>query len=330
MKIRITGQSGEHQFPFGTSGPWLEFKKEIVSQGHSIVTDKSEMSIEALVSHRHSNDYLSEAKRNKIPISKRVLVIWEPYIVMSKNYSKRVLSQYGKVYAPSPIWASRVFGEAFAWPQDKVIEIEGLETWSSRESKFVVIQANKFSSVNGELYSLRRKVLTKLWPHVHLFGKNWNQGPIMDFWLWSQSALRSLPCRISLKSLAGIGKFQKSFQGVSNNKLETLTKYKFAIVIENSADYVSEKLFDCISAGCLVLYVGPNLEAFNLPSSNLFLCGANVEEVCDAATKIMSMSVSEQYAIAKSLNSSFSLISKDWENSIVLGKLARRILTDLS
>lgn len=330
MKIRITGQSGEYHFPFETSGPWQEFKKEIVSQGHSIVADKSEMSIDALVSHRHSNVHLGEAKRNKIPISKRVLVIWEPFIVNNKNYSKRVLSQYGKVYAPSPIWASKVLGKSFAWPQDAVIEIEDLEKWSLRESKFVVIQANKFSPVRGELYSLRRKVIAQLGPHINLFGKDWNQGPVKDFWLWSQSVLRSFPCQISLQSLVGIGKFQKSFQGVSENKAETLARYKFAIVIENSPDFVSEKLFDCISAGCLVLYVGPNLEAFNLPSSNLFLCGASVEELCDAATKIMSMSVSEQYAIAKSLNSSFSSISKDWENSIVLGKLARQILTDLS
>ena len=330
MKIRITGQSGEHQFPFENSGPWQEFKKEIVLQGHSIVADKSELSIEALVSHRHSNVYMNEAKKNRIPISKRVLVIWEPYIAISKNYSKKVLSQYGKVYAPSPIWASRVLGKSFAWPQDAVNEIEDFETWSLRESKFVVIQANKFSAVSGELYSLRRKVLAELGLHIHLFGKDWNQGPLKDLWLWIKSALRSFPCRISLRSLTGIGKLHKSFQGVAGNKAETLARYKFAIVIENSPDFVSEKLFDCISAGCLVLYVGPNLETFNLPSSNLFLCGASVEEVKNAAFKILSLSVREQYAISKSLNSSFSSISKDWENSTVLGNLARQILTDLA
>lgn len=330
MKIRITGQSGEHQFPFQSSGPWQEFKKEIVLQGHSIASEKSEISIDALVSHRHSNVYMSEAKKNRIPISKRVLVIWEPYIAISKNYSKKVLSQYGKVYAPSPIWASRVLGESFAWPQDAIVEIEDFEKWSLRESKFVVIQGNKFSAVSGELYSLRRKVFAKLGSHIHLFGKDWNQGLLKDFWLWTKSALRSFPCRISLRSLFGVGKFQKSFQGMTGNKAETLTRYKFAIVIENSPDFVSEKLFDCISAGCLVLYVGPNLEKFNLPSSNFFLYDASVEEVKKAAFKILSFSASEQYAIAKSLNSSFSSISKDWENSTVLGKLARQILTDLA
>jgi hypothetical protein len=273
---------------------------------------------------------LKEAKRNHVPISKRILVIWEPRIAKSKNYSKRVLKQYGKIYSPSPIWASGVKGNEFKWPQDEVKEIENFENWSNRQDKFVIIQANKFSSIDGELYSLRRKVLLELSPHIHLFGKNWNQGALKDFWVWMKSAIRSFPSRISLKTLYGLGKVQKSFQGVSENKMDTLTRYKYAIVIENSVDFVSEKLFDCISAGCLVLYVGPNLDEFKISDHNLFLCSADIDEVANTALKILGLNQSEQYAIAKSQNFAFCRISKDWENSYVLGRLAQNILKDLS
>lgn len=330
MKIRITGQSGESIFPFEASGPWQAFKKEIVEQGHTIALGGIELLTDALISHTHSKAYLKEAKRNHVPISKRILVIWEPRIAKSKNYSKRVLKQYGKIYSPSPIWASGVKGNEFKWPQDEVKEIENFENWSNRQDKFVIIQANKFSSIDGELYSLRRKVLLELSPHIHLFGKNWNQGALKDFWVWMKSAIRSFPSRISLKTLYGLGKVQKSFQGVSGNKMDTLSRYKYAIVIENSADFVSEKLFDCISAGCLVLYVGPNLDEFNIRDHELFLCSADIDEVANTALKILGLNQSEQYAIAKSQNSAFCRISKDWENSNVLGLLAQDILKDLN
>ncbi len=330
MKIRITGQSGEHLFPFESSGPWQTFKRKIVEQGHTIVVEGVELLTDALISHTHSKAYVKEAKRNQVPISKRILVIWEPRVAKSKNYSKRVLNQYGKIYAPSPIWASGVKGSEFKWPQDEVREIEDFENWFNREDKFIVIQANKFSSLDGELYSFRRKVLLELSPHIHLFGKNWNQGRLKDFWLWMKSAVRNFPSRISLKTLYGLGKAQKSFQGVSRNKMDTLTRYKFAIVIENSADFVSEKLFDCISAGCLVLYVGPNLDEFDIRDHDLFLCSPDIEDVTKTVHEILGLNQRDQYAIARSQNSAFCRISKDWENSNVLGLLAQNILNDLN
>jgi hypothetical protein len=112
--------------------------------------------------------------------------------------------------------------------------------------------------------------------------------------------------------------------------MDTLSRYKYAIVIENSADFVSEKLFDCVSAGCLVLYVGPNLDEFNIRDHDLFLCSADIDEVANTALKILGLNQSEQYAIAKSQNSAFCRISKDWENSNVLGLLAQDILKDLN
>jgi hypothetical protein len=68
--------------------------------------------------------------------------------------------------------------------------------------------------------------------------------------------------------------------GRVDDKFNAFSKYKYALIIENEADYVSEKLFDAIAAGCVPIYVGPNLSRYkNLakcvmafePSVNLIL-----------------------------------------------------------
>ena len=53
----------------------------------------------------------------------------------------------------------------------------------------------------------------------------------------------------------------KSWKGSVKNKNETLQKYKFAIVYENTDkfdDYLTEKIFDCFMAGCVPIYWGPD------------------------------------------------------------------------
>ena len=329
MKIRITGQSGENRFPFGSSGPWSEFREEVIFQGHEIVNELFDPECDALICHNHSKFAIKEANKNGIPLAKRALVIWEPYIVDKRNYSRKILKQYGKIYTPSPIWASNVGGNSFKWPQDVIAEIENFDDWILRENRFVIIQGNKFSTLNGEMYSLRRKVIQKIMPQVALYGTNWNRGAIWDWRRWISSAIKSVPSKISWRSLYGIGKTQQSFLGETDDKFGTLSKYRLAIVIENSADFVSEKLFDCISAGCLVLYVGPNLNQFDLPDDHLFLSAPNVDEIYSKCMEILSTSAPAQYSIAKAQNVSLRSNSNNWENSKVLRELSQAILENM-
>ena len=330
MKIRIIGHGGESQFPFGKSGPWSEFRDQVISQGHEICVDDFGSKTEALISHRHSDAAINEANKNSVPLSRRALVLWEPQIVEKERYSKKVLEQYGIIYAPSPIWAKHVSGKSFNWPQDKVMAIEGESEWLLREKKFVVIQGNKFSARKGELYSLRRKVIRKLGNKVDLFGTNWNKGFAFDWLHWSVSAVNSNLNELSLKSIIGIGRRYKNYSGPVNNKREELLKYRYAIVIENSADFVSEKLFDCVSAGCIVIYTGPALEKFGINDSDLILGHGGKTEIVQRCNELLELSDLEQYRIAQAQNSSLRKISNTWENNHVLRNLARSIIKDMS
>jgi hypothetical protein len=44
-----------------------------------------------------------------------------------------------------------------------------------------------------------------------------------------------------------------------------LASYKYSLVIENSIEYMSEKLFDSLFAGTFPIYVGPNPVDFGIP-----------------------------------------------------------------
>ena len=329
MKIRVVGHSGESQFSFGESGPWCEFKDELLSQGHEICNSDFGTTVDALISHKHSDAALKEAIESGVPKSRRALVLWEPEIVEKERYSKEVLEEYGIVYAPSPIWAKKVSGKSFNWPQDKVESIEPLDDWVLRKNKFIIIQGNKFSARKGELYSLRRQVIKSLKTDVDLFGTNWNRGFTFDWLHWSMSAVNSTARELSLRSIFGAGRKYKNYLGISTNKRSTFSKYRLAIVIENSPDFVSEKLFDAISAGCLVIYVGPSLADFAIDDRFLVLGNQEKSYVIKNCIRILQLNDIEQYQIASSQNKSLKQEENKWRNDVVLRFLAHSILTDM-
>lgn len=56
----------------------------------------------------------------------------------------------------------------------------------------------------------------------------------------------------------------KSYKGKVDNKLEVLSKYKFCVCYENNYGYdgyITEKIYDCIAARCVPIYLGaPDIE----------------------------------------------------------------------
>ena len=71
----------------------------------------------------------------------------------------------------------------------------------------------------------------------------------------------------------------RNYLGEAVNKVEVMSDYKFALVIENDQSFVSEKLFDALFAGCVPIYVGANLDFLNLPSGLVFESGPTVKDL---------------------------------------------------
>ena len=327
MRIRITGHGGEGKFPFGNSGPWKEFEKVFIEGGHEICNSSYEEPADAIIANSYNSTIEKFLSTSKIPLDKRILVNWEPYIVESARYRPDVFNRFGSRFAPSVDWASMVNAKSFKWPQDEIVDSNVFQNWPERSKSAVMIQGNKFSARKGELYSLRRRVLNMLNSgELILFGTNWNAGLKFDWWHWSRSVLNSDIRGISLRSYSGMGRFYEQYKGKIDNKTLALSQHRISIVIENSADFVSEKLFDAVRAGCVVVYVGPNLEMFDLPKASAIEVDPNPSAIVEKVRYLQSKSESELLEIAKSQFASLKLVSDEWSNFKVLRKLAQDML----
>lgn len=116
--------------------------------------------------------------------------------------------------------------------------------------------------------------------------------------------------------------------GMAAAKSEVLQRARCSIVIENSADYVSEKLFDVIRHGVAAIYVGPRLETFGIPEDVAITVGANPREIIELVRQSSESDLKQQVARASAwLKSSEGRAHRD---SDVLRELGRRIGHHLS
>lgn len=137
-------------------------------------------------------------------------------------------------------------------PYDKVLE----PYWSQRDRahRIVVINgSHKPRSSRAEQYSTRIEAMTALVPAgvVDLYGRGWER------W-WSREALW-LPYWRNRRTLMSI------YKGACTSKFEVLQSYNFCLCFENMAmnGYITEKLFDCLYAGTIPLYLGaPDIERY--------------------------------------------------------------------
>lgn len=129
--------------------------------------------------------------------------------------------------------------------------------WSNtcRSDKFVMINGNHrpLKGYKDELYSERLRALRILAKNnlIDLYGRGWTR-------LLSRNSL----WMGFFKSIYAIN---KTYIGECDVKLEVLSKYTFCVCFENFKleGYITEKIFDCLYAGCLPLYWGaPDINNF--------------------------------------------------------------------
>jgi hypothetical protein len=60
-------------------------------------------------------------------------------------------------------------------------------------------------------------------------------------------------------------------------------------VIENSKEFLSEKLFDAFFAKCIPVYVGPKVENFDIPKNLVIQCDPNIVSISEGIRKAEDM-----------------------------------------
>ncbi len=120
--------------------------------------------------------------------------------------------------------------------------------YDAKDNFLILLNANmRPHSLKNELYGERLKAI-KYWSNVSgfdLYGFDWDKLPRHILYFHYKKYV------------------DRAWRGRAGDKIEVLCRYKFAICYENAsyAGYVSEKIYDCMAAGTIPIYLGaPDIE----------------------------------------------------------------------
>ena len=202
-----------------------------------------------------------ESAGREFPI---ILVRNETIVVWPDNYNSKAISLTSKLIEVGRHGDDNHFN--FPWPQDWSQNLEFKEVVTARSEAVALVNGNKLSFINGEMYSLRRECISNL-PNLDLYGTGWNYGVLRKILIFAEEFRLTTKSGLipNLANSRGWLKRPTNWKGAPNSKLDTLSQYKYSLVIENSVDYMTEKLFDAFFARCIPVYVGPSVDKYGIP-----------------------------------------------------------------
>lgn len=245
----------------GQLKPFCRLREIMMSRG--IVVHTADFLIKNNAQDKYKNDYyslgvLDNFEKVKFEDSARLaaFVIMEPPVVAPELYAAlpRLTEVFDRVYVHNTngdgysldgVDVGKLYKMYYPTPYNDVLN----PYWenSERMKRVVVINGSHNPRArNREQYSLRIHAMAELSKIgiVDLYGMGWNR------W-WSRSAMW-LPYWRNVRTLMSI------YKGKCASKFEVLQNYEFCLCFENMKmdGYITEKLFDCLYAGAIPLYMG--------------------------------------------------------------------------
>lgn len=192
-----------------------------------------------------------------------VLLMIEPETVLPRQYTQSFMKRFNLVIPMSPWRAERLGLKDWAFFPLEVGQVSKNE--KLRVKEVVMLNAAKFSAHNKSNYGLRRKISKRLYElgfDYELIGANWHMSKWKELRERIWAIRKEILCWRVPNLFEALSEFTyryPEYRGPTENKLNELAKFRYALVIENESDWITEKLVDALSAGCVPLYVGPNL-----------------------------------------------------------------------
>ena len=164
-----------------------------------------------------------------------------------------------------------------------------------RLKRVVAVSSDKWSFVSGELYSLRSQLYSEF-PIIDVFGKDWGESRLSKAVMLTKELTIALRAGLipRLTNLAHAHRRPINYLGPAADKLEVMSNYHAALVIENDETSMSEKLLDCILAGTIPIYVGPEPGDFGIPNNFVIRSKPDMKMLGAAISKSLELS-SRQY-----------------------------------
>ena len=321
-KICIIDHKKDSSMEYLGVEPWSLFFDAITSRGNEIVGVYENPDVVVFMNHHPK--IVRKLKRTNLGAI-RILVLWESKVTRPSDFQTKSLKEYDFIFSPSHKWISGRNVSYFCWPSELTMNMKFQEE-HQRDSRVIMLLADKYSFVHDELYSLRRSYVKHNQGTIVVYGQNWNSG-ITSVKLIVRAFLKSIITNHN--SFPKIRKqffFQnaKNYKGISIDK-NVLARYRYSLVIENQANYVSEKLFDSLMNDCITFYIGPELREFGIPENIVYPLSGSNTDVRDLAEIISKESfILQQIALnaRKFINSEKASL---FQNRLVLHELGSRI-----
>lgn len=226
------------------------------------------------------------------------LVVFEPEVVWPFGMSDQVTKFFDEVLLVGR--PNTKDYETLPYPQ-KLQTLSLINHQKLRNSDlFPLVNANKHSAVKGELYSLRRAVILGD-PRVLVRGESWEIPRYQVVKSLAYAGLQAISNgkRLGKHWMRDALKVRATRNISVENKRKFLSGYDHTLVIENSMEYMTEKLFDAFFSGSYPVYVGPDPAKFDVPEHLYTLSEPSLEEISramDTAAKIDKLSWRKEVA----------------------------------
>lgn len=328
MKVFVKEHSSDGPLLEDRSSPWYEFFEVLRNEGFEFVG--SIKCAEFLIANNvPSKSFLRKCAH--IPLTKRTLILWESFTTKPANFKEDINSKFHLCLSPSYEWLKSIQSsrkELFKWPHTNPKDIKTTVNGNaSRLSRFVILSSNNFSSESAENYSLRRDISYSLRDEVDLWGRGWNLSKYKKLVRIFYEFLRTgnLPIfGTVLNFMRGV----PGNHGAVSDRFELMTRYKYAIIVENSNDYVSEKLVDAIICGVIPIYIGPKLGAHGYPTGICLQVDGSVDAVRSAINELKSNAILCQEILESGKEFLVSKVFAEMINREALKQLANKSITD--
>lgn len=344
IKIVITGTANNGHTGVGTCPP---LERALLDLGFEIGNLENS---QVLITLNHNNRAVREFNKTVSRNKQLFLIALEPKSVYPSQYTKRTLALYDYCYFPGNLHRQESGSEILGWPylfnenpaNPKPAELPlsdyltrvfleqifDIDCWNRRENVLTMVAANKVSPTNENLYGLRREIVSSLGPEVlKLYGPLWNDS------LTVQAKHRLGVLAFSLRShyipdfrsiFGELGKRYPSALGAVKDKHSILRNSKFSLVIENSSENITEKLFDSLINGSIPIYIGPNLQNSGVPEGVAIQGLKDAQSISNYLRRISDVEVNQHLAAISDFLKSTAFLDV-WENRAVFERIAQKI-----
>lgn len=251
----------------GCLAPFIRLKETAMQKSVSLHTADQLMNLETL---SQDVDYYSigifdnyQALQHRPHVHLKSFFVLEPPVVQPALYQAlpNLTRAFEKVYVHN------IEGDGYSlenvdqsklaklyWPQPFNSVLEDYWLNQERSHRIVVVNGNhRPANRKNELYSKRIEAMAALsqFGVIDLYGRGWDQ------W-WSRRSMWYPYWR-------HFGIIRKIYRGACESKYAVLSRYRFSLCFENMImkGYMTEKIFDCLYAGTIPLYLGaPDIDSY--------------------------------------------------------------------